>query len=63
MGVDVRTELALLKDKIRAMTRVGVPYTQDMIDNAKEDLETQADPFASPTKFQARYGAKALKRL
>ena len=51
-----------IQDKIRAMTKVGVPYTQDMIDNAKDDLETQADPFASPTKFQARYGAKALKR-
>ena len=51
-----------IEDKIRAMTRVGVPYTQDMIDNAKEDLETQADPFAAPTKFQNRYGGKVLQR-
>ena len=51
-----------IKEKIRAMTRVGVPYTQEMIDNATEDLETQADPFASPTQIQARYGAKTLKR-
>ena len=51
-----------IKEQIRAMTRVGVPYTQDMIDNAKEDLETQADPFAAPTKFQNRYGGKVLQR-
>ena len=51
-----------IEDKIRAMTRVGVPYTQDMIDNAKEDLETQADPFAAASKFQARYGGKVIQR-
>ncbi len=48
--------------KIRAMNKVGVPYTQEMIDSAKEDLETQADPFAAPTKLKARYGAKVQQR-
>lgn len=48
--------------KVRAMSRVGVPYTQEMIDSAKDDLETQADPYAAPTKFQARYGGKVLQR-
>ena len=51
-----------IQDKIRAMTKVGVPYTQDMIDNAKDDLETQADPFAAASKFQARYGGKVIQR-
>jgi len=48
--------------KVRAMRRVGVPYTQEMIDSAKDDLETQADPYAAPTKFQTRYGGKVLQR-
>jgi len=51
-----------IQDKIRAMTKVGVPYTQDMIDSAKDDLETQADPFAAASKFQARYGGKVIQR-
>ena len=51
-----------IQDKIRAMTKVGVPYTQEMIDNATEDLETQADPFAAASKFQARYGGKVIQR-
>ncbi|HEY9234489.1 MULTISPECIES: cytochrome-c oxidase, cbb3-type subunit II [Phenylobacterium] len=49
-------------EKIRTMNKVGVPYTQEMIDNAKEDLETQADPFASSTKMRARYGEKIVQR-
>ena len=51
-----------IEDKIRAMTRVGVPYTQDMIDNAKEDLETQADPFAPARDLKGRYGEAVLQR-
>ncbi len=51
-----------IQAKIRAMNKVGVPYTQEMMDNAKEDLETQADPFAGSAKFLARYGAKAQQR-
>jgi len=31
-----------IEAKLWAMTKVGVPYTQDMIDNAKTDLQTQA---------------------
>lgn len=51
-----------IKAKLAAMTRVGVPYTQEMIDSAKDDLETQADPFAAASKFQARYGGKVVQR-
>lgn len=51
-----------IRAKLTAMTRVGVPYTQEMIDSAKEDLETQADPFAAASKFQARYGGKVVQR-
>lgn len=48
--------------KLAAMTKVGVPYTQDMIDNAKADLMTQADPFAPARDLKARYGEAVLQR-
>ncbi|WP_309646509.1 cytochrome-c oxidase, cbb3-type subunit II [Phenylobacterium sp.] len=51
-----------IQAKIRAMNKVGVPYTQEMIDSAKADLETQADPFAASSKFRLRYGDKAQQR-
>ena len=37
-------------------TIVGVPYTQDEIDNAIEDLKAQADPEADTDGLFARYG-------
>ena len=49
--------------KLSAMTKVGVPYTQDQIDHAKDDLEAQADPFDSrATALKKRYGAKLAQR-
>ena len=48
--------------KLAAMTKVGVPYTQDMIDNAKADLMTQADPFAPARDLKGRYGEAVLQR-
>ena len=41
---------------------MGVPYSEEMVENARLDLETQADPFASPTALKARYGDKAQQR-
>ena len=40
---------------LRALSRVGVPYSKDQIDNAEADLKAQADPEASPADLQARY--------
>jgi cytochrome c oxidase cbb3-type subunit 2 len=52
-----------IEDKLRAMKAVGVPYTADEIANAKTDLETQADPFASEASaLRKRYGAKTANR-
>ncbi len=48
--------------KVAAMTKVGVPYTQAMIDNAAADLRTQADPFAPARDLKARYGDKVQQR-
>jgi cytochrome c oxidase cbb3-type subunit 2 len=56
---------AFLKDKpldvrsfqthLIANQRVGVPYTQEMVDNAVVDLKVQADPNADTTDLLARY--------
>ena len=48
--------------KIAALTRVGVPYTEADIANAKADLEAQADPTASGAGLHKRYGAKVIQR-
>jgi cytochrome c oxidase cbb3-type subunit 2 len=45
-----------------ANVRVGVPYTQDDIDNAKADLLAQADPNADSDGLQSRYGGKVNVR-
>ena len=38
-----------------ALRVVGVPYSDEMIANAKADLEVQARPDADATGFNARY--------
>jgi cytochrome c oxidase cbb3-type subunit 2 len=45
-----------ISDHMRALTKVGVPYTDDMIENAKADLEAQANPDSKAVAaFQGRY--------
>lgn len=40
---------------LRALYRVGVPYTKEAIENANADLMAQADPMASTTDLERRY--------
>jgi cytochrome c oxidase cbb3-type subunit 2 len=40
---------------LRALRRLGVPYTDEMIANARADLITQARPDRDPSGFQSRY--------
>lgn len=40
---------------LRALYRLGVPYTEESMEKANEDLQTQADPMASSTDLEARY--------
>ncbi len=41
---------------LKALRAVGVPYTDEMIENAKSDIQTQLDPFADDyDAFMARY--------
>jgi len=51
-----------IEQRLATLKAVGVPYTKEQIAHASEDLETQADAFASPTGLKARYGAKVQKR-
>ncbi len=44
-----------ISSHLRALRTTGVPYTDEMIANARADLEAQANPEADATAFAARY--------
>ncbi|MBF0158439.1 MAG: cytochrome-c oxidase, cbb3-type subunit II [Magnetococcales bacterium] len=44
--------------RMAALKKVGVPYTDEMIQQAKADLEAQAVPGRSTTALTGRYGKK-----
>jgi len=44
-----------IAERLAGMRRVGVPYTDEMIANARADLRAQARPDADATAFQSRY--------
>ncbi len=41
--------------ELKANRDVGVPYSDDMLQNAEADMKTQADPNADTTALEARY--------
>jgi cytochrome c oxidase cbb3-type subunit II len=45
---------------LKANAMVGVPYSQEMIDNAQADLEAQANPDADTSGLEARYPKAVL---
>jgi cytochrome c oxidase cbb3-type subunit 2 len=61
----VMPSYAFLKDRpldanniaanLKANVAVGVPYTQEMVDNARADLQAQADPNADTSGIEGRY--------
>ena len=51
-----------ITSRLRGQRAVGVPYTDAAIAHAVEDLETQADPYGSPTGLRGRYGPKVQVR-
>jgi len=52
-----------IADRLRALQKVGVPYTQDMVDHAKTDLEAQAEDISSEgPALDKRYGGKINRR-
>ncbi|PZN96300.1 MAG: cytochrome-c oxidase, cbb3-type subunit II [Alphaproteobacteria bacterium] len=44
-----------MRDHLKALTHVGVPYTAEAVARANDDLKAQADPDADTTALKARY--------
>jgi len=52
-----------IEKHLKSLRAVGVPYTDEQIANAREDLETQVDPYAGEKSgLKQRYGAKVAQR-
>jgi len=52
---DAPLEVGNIAGHLVANRRVGVPYSDEMIENAAADLAAQADPEADTTALEARY--------
>ena len=53
-----------IAERLKTLREVGVPYTDDMIANAKADLERQLDPAAEGVKeFLQRYPKAQVRRF
>lgn len=49
-------DISLVEQKLKANRAIGVPYSDEMIENAELDLKTQVDPFSDNyDAFLARY--------
>jgi cytochrome c oxidase cbb3-type subunit 2 len=53
--LDRPLQYADIADHLKAQRAIGVPYTDEMIANARADLEAQARPEADASDFQGRY--------
>jgi cytochrome c oxidase cbb3-type subunit 2 len=53
-----------IAERLATLREVGVPYTDEMIDNAKADVERQLDPAAQGVKeFLARYPKAQVRQF
>jgi len=51
-----------IEDRLKALRAVGVPYTDEMIENARADLRAQADPNADGADaLQERYAKSQVR--
>ena len=59
------TELdySLIKETLAANQMVGVPYTDDMVENAAADLTVQVDPDEDYDDFETRYPNAAVRNF
>lgn len=48
---------------VSANRRLGVPYTDEMVQNAAADMRTQADPDADPAALLRRYPKTAVRNF
>ncbi len=53
-------DAADIRDHLEVLRTLGVPYTDEMIDKALEDLRAQADPDADHDELLARYPRAAV---
>jgi cytochrome c oxidase cbb3-type subunit 2 len=58
-----RVDAGDIADHLRANQAVGVPYTDEMIENARADLVAQSDPNADTTDLVTRYPKAAVGNL
>ncbi len=57
-------EVEVVEGRLRALRRLGVPYTDEMIENAENDVRTQVDPFAADYDgFQERYPGAPMRNF
>jgi len=49
-----------IQDVVTTHRMVGVPYSDEMVENAKADFAAQADPNADASGLEERYGADAF---
>ena len=60
---DRKLDIEFIQDRIRADQMVGVPYSQEMYDNAAADLEAQLDPYSDGIDgLFERYGENVAAR-
>ncbi|MCO5965870.1 cytochrome-c oxidase, cbb3-type subunit II [Sinorhizobium meliloti] len=52
---EAQLEVKNVSMKLKTNRAVGVPYTEEMIDNAAADLKAQADPNSDTSGVEARY--------
>jgi cytochrome c oxidase cbb3-type subunit 2 len=50
-----------IEDDLRALIDTGVPYTKEDVENAKADLEAQANPDADTSGVEARYPKAVIR--
>jgi len=58
--LDRPLEAADIAERLETNRAVGVPYSDEMIENAAADLEAQADPEADTDDLLARYPKAAV---
>ncbi|MDM7459482.1 MAG: cytochrome-c oxidase, cbb3-type subunit II [Paracoccus sp. (in: a-proteobacteria)] len=52
-----------IEARLRTDRRVGVPYTDEMIENAAADFRTQADEFGDVAALQSRYPGAQVRNF
>lgn len=60
--MDKGADIYGIRDKMKALRITGVPYTDDMIDHARNDVVEQADAGGDATALISRYGKKVNVR-